>query len=69
MNFPRSVAVLGLVVGFAGLLRGLLLLEKDPLLAVLAIMAAMAVLLGSVARLCSSGGDEPVRGTEDRSTF
>jgi hypothetical protein len=69
MQFPRGVAILGLLIGFAGLVRGLLLLDRDPLLAVLGLLAAMAVLLGSLARICSNDGDERVRSMEDRSTF
>ena len=44
--------VLGLVAGSGGLLAGLFLLDREPLFGVLGILGAMALLLGSLAKLC-----------------
>ena len=44
--------VLGLVAGSGGLLVGLFLLDREPLFGVLGILGAMALLLGSLAKLC-----------------
>jgi hypothetical protein len=51
MNVSRALQVLGLLAGFGGLLAGLLLLEREPLLGVLAMLGAMAFLLGTLANL------------------
>jgi hypothetical protein len=50
MKMPRPVQILALLVGFGGLLAGLFLLEGEPLLGVLGMLGAMALLLGVLAR-------------------
>lgn len=43
--------VFGVMAGSGGLLAGLFLLDREPLFGVLAILGAMALLLGSLAKL------------------
>ncbi len=69
MTISRTVPVLGLLIGFAALMRGLLLLDRDPLVAVLGLLAAMAVLLASVALLCGDAQVRPIRQMEDTPDF
>ncbi|WP_041856026.1 hypothetical protein [Candidatus Korobacter versatilis] len=69
MNVPRTVPILGLLLGFAALLRALLLLDRDPLIAVLGLLAAMAVLLASTAVLCGDDAMKTTAATEDRNRF
>ena len=52
MTTSHAALLLGVVTGWGGLLAGLVLLFRNPLVAVLAILAAMALLLALVARLC-----------------
>ena len=66
LHVPRSVPVAGLLIGFPGLLRALLMLDTDPLLAVLGLLAAMTVLFASVACLCGNENENPLHGLEDR---
>ena len=68
-NIPRSVPVAGLLLGFLALLRALLLLDRDPTVAVLGLLAAMAVLLASVACLVRDDSVESSSSLEDRSEF
>jgi len=51
MNVSRTWQVFRLLAGFGGLLAGMLLLEKEPLFGVLAMLGAMALLLGTLANL------------------
>ena len=48
----RTLQVLGLMAGSGGLLVGLFLLDREPLFGVLGMLGAMALLLGSLAKLC-----------------
>jgi hypothetical protein len=50
--------VVGLIAGSGGLLWGLVLLEIEPLVAVLGMLAAMALLLGSLSKLCHDSTTE-----------
>ena len=52
------VEVFKLIVGTGGLLWGLFLLDRNPLFGVLGMLGGMAVLLGSLARLCDDGRAE-----------
>src|SRR5690242_13158919 len=52
MDVPRSLQALGLPAGFVALVRGLILLDREPLFAVLAMLGGMALLLESLAKLC-----------------
>ena len=54
MKMPRPLQALGLPAGFVGLVGGLLLLNREPLFGVLGMLAAMALLLASLTRLCES---------------
>jgi len=51
MNASRTLQLVGLLAGGNGLLAGLFLLDREPLLAVLGILGAMALLLGTLANL------------------
>ena len=51
MKVPRALQILGLLAGGNGLLAGLFLLEREPLLGVLGILGAMALVLGTAANL------------------
>ena len=46
------MAVIGLIAGAGSLLAGLFLLDSEPLFGALGMLGAMALLMGSVARLC-----------------
>lgn len=50
--------ILGLVAGAGSLLGCLFLLDREPLFGVLGILGAMALVLGSLARLCDDGRAE-----------
>jgi hypothetical protein len=52
------VQVLGLMAGSGGLLAGLLLLDREPMFGVLGMLGAMALLLGSLAKLCNGSRTE-----------
>lgn len=52
------VPVFGLGVGTGGLLWGLFLLDRKPLFGVLGMLGGMAVLLGSLAKLCDESRAE-----------
>lgn len=52
MTSSHAVLFLGVVTSWGGLLASLVLLSRNPLFAVLGILAAMALLLALVARLC-----------------
>lgn len=54
MNVPRSLQALGLPAGFAGLVRGMVLLDREPLFGVLEMLGAMTLLLAVLQRLCES---------------
>ena len=54
----RLVQILGLMAGSVGLLGGLFLLDRKPLLAVLGMLGAMALLLGSLGKLCNDSRAE-----------
>jgi hypothetical protein len=54
----RPVQVFGLMAGSGGLLVGLFLLDREPLFGVLAMLGAMALTLGSLAKLFNSGRTE-----------
>jgi hypothetical protein len=51
---PVAVQILALLAGFGGLLGGLLLLDREPLFGVLAMLASMALLLESLTRFRES---------------
>jgi hypothetical protein len=65
-NIPRVIPTAGLLIGFLALLRALLLLDRDPTLAVLGLLAAMAVLLASVACFFGNDAFESAHSLEDR---
>ena len=48
MKMSRQARMAGVVTGFGGLLAGLFLLDGEPLFGVLAMLGAMALLLGSL---------------------
>jgi hypothetical protein len=50
--------VFGLMVGIGALLWGLFLLDRKPLFGVLGMLGGMAVLLGSLAKLCDESRAE-----------
>jgi hypothetical protein len=52
MTELRLVQILGLMAGSVGLLGGLFLLDREPLFAVLGMLSAMALVLGSLGKLC-----------------
>lgn len=54
MEIPRPLQALGLPVGFVGLVRGLLLLDRAPLFGVLESLGAMALLFAALTSLCES---------------
>lgn len=54
MKMPRPLQALGIPTGFSGLLVGLFLLDREPLMGVLAMLGAMTLLLGSLAKLSES---------------
>lgn len=54
MKMPRSLQTLGLPTGFVGLVRGVVLLDREPLFGVLVALGAMVLLLASLTRLCES---------------
>ena len=58
MEIPRPLQALGLPAGFVGLVRGLLLLNREPLFGVLGTLGAMALLLGSLSKLCDDSRAE-----------
>lgn len=58
MTESRPMQVLGLMAGSGGLLAGLFHLDREPLIAVLGMLGAMALLLGSLARLCNGSRTE-----------
>ena len=58
MTELRLVQVLGLMAGSVGLLGGLFLLDREPLLAVLGMLGAMALLLRSLGKLCNDSRAE-----------
>jgi len=58
MTESRPVQALGLMAGSCGLLAALFLLDREPLFGVLGSLAAMALLLGSLAKLCNYGRAE-----------
>jgi hypothetical protein len=68
-KIPRVVPVAGLLIGFPALLRGLLLLDRDPFVAVLGLLAAMAVLFASLACFCGHDALESVSSLDDRNKF
>ena len=51
---PVAVQILALLAGFGGLLGGLLLLDREPLFGVLAMLASMALLLEYLTRFRES---------------
>ncbi|HEY3927821.1 MAG TPA: hypothetical protein VGL89_05570 [Candidatus Koribacter sp.] len=69
LNIPRVVPVAGLLIGFPGLLRALLMLDQDPVVAVLGLLAAMALLLASVACLFRDDDIDSIQQAKDRSSF
>ena len=52
MTNSHAVPLLGVVTGGGGLLVSLVHLDANPIVAVLGILGAMALLLASLARLC-----------------
>ena len=54
MKVPRSLQALALPAGFVGLVRGLVLLNQEPLFGVLEALGAMALLLAALNGLCES---------------
>lgn len=54
----RLVQVFGLMAGSSALLASLFLLDKEPLFAVLGMLGAMALTLGSLAKLCDGSRAE-----------
>ena len=58
MTELRLVQVLGLTAGSVGLLGGLFLLDREPLFAVLGMLGAMALMLGSLGKLCNGSREE-----------
>jgi hypothetical protein len=69
VSVPPVVPIAGLLIGFPALVRALLLLDDDPLLAVLGVLAAMAVLLASLRCLNPDESSDSLNGFEDRSRF
>ncbi len=69
MHVPRTVPVVGVLLGFAALLRGLMELDIEPFVAVLGLLAAMALLLASAAVLFADEAAESIRRTEDHTRF
>lgn len=58
MTELRLVQILGLMAGSVGLLGGLFLLDREPLFAVLGMLSAMALVLGSLGKLCDGSRAE-----------
>jgi hypothetical protein len=58
MNAPSVLQVLGLLAGSCGLPAGFFLLEKEPLFGVLAMLGAMALLLGTLSEACRGKSTE-----------
>ena len=58
MTELRLVQILGLMAGSVGLLGGLFLLDREPLFAVLGMLGAMALMLGSLGKLCDGSRAE-----------
>ncbi len=54
----RLVQVFGLMAGSGALLASLFLLDREPLLGVLGMLGAMALMLGSLAKLCNGSRAE-----------
>lgn len=54
MTTSYTVLLLGVITGWGALLASLVLLFRNPLFAVLGILAAMALLLASLSRLCQT---------------
>lgn len=52
------VQIFGLMAGSVGLLGGLFLLDREPLFAVLGMLGAMALMLGSLGKLCNGSRAE-----------
>jgi len=52
VNVSYALRLLGVVAAWAGLLMSLFLLNRAPLIGVLGILGAMALLLRSMAKLC-----------------
>lgn len=50
MKMSRQARMVGVLTGFGGWLAGLFLLDGEPLFGVLAMLGAMALLLGSLSR-------------------
>jgi hypothetical protein len=64
MKVPRALQIIGLLAGGNGVLAGLFLLEREPLLGVLGILGSMALLLGTLANLA----DEEARSDFEQDT-
>jgi CHASE2 domain-containing sensor protein len=60
VNVSYALRLLGVVAGWAGLLTSLLLLNREPLFGVLGVLGAMALLLGSMAKLCEDKGNTQI---------
>ena len=58
MRELRLLQACGVIAGSGGLLAGLFHLDREPLFAVLGMLGAMALVLGSLAKLCDDGGAE-----------
>ena len=58
MTELRLVQIFGLMAGSVGLLGGLFLLDREPLFAVLGMLGAMALMLGSLGKLCNDCREE-----------
>ncbi len=55
MNISSALRLAGVITSWAGLFGSLFLLDQDPLLGVLGIVGAMAMLLASLANLFDTG--------------
>jgi len=66
MHIPRTVPVLGVLIGFGALLRGLMMLDREPFVAVLGLLTAMALLMASAAVLFADEAAGTIRSTQDR---
>ena len=58
MTELRLLQIFGLTAGSVGLLGGLFLLGREPLFAVLGMLGAMALMLGSLGKLCNDSREE-----------
>lgn len=54
----RSLQVCGVMAGSGGLLAGLFHLDREPLFGVLGMLGAMALMLGSLGKLCNDSREE-----------